>query len=242
MARRGSRLAAKRPATRAKSPPVGENPVATDRTRCRETRNSAPNCLPPVASRLPRRLRSRAPEPHAPRSSNRRCARRRPERRAQSQERRRSLGSARDRADTLRHHDSELERAFLDLVRQAELPPPGLNVLVAGFTVDAFWPAWRLVVELDSRAYHSDRRVFERDRLRDAKLQRADCRVLRVTNKRMKSEPGEVLADVRALAALGEADVRALAALGEADVRALAALGKADERGERGESGNAAAG
>jgi very-short-patch-repair endonuclease len=87
------------------------------------------------------------------------------------------------------------------------------------------------VVELDSRAYHSDRRAFERDRLRDAKLQRADCRVLRVTNKRMKSEPGEVLADVRALAALGEADVRA-----------LAALGKADERGERGESGNAAAG
>jgi very-short-patch-repair endonuclease len=112
---------------------------------------------------------------------------------------------------------SELERRFLDLVRQAGLPTPGLNVDVAGFTVDAFWAGWRLVVELDSRGYHSDPGAFERDRVRDARLQRAGYRILRVTDKRMKREPAEVLADLRALAALGKSDLRALAALADKD-------------------------
>jgi very-short-patch-repair endonuclease len=99
---------------------------------------------------------------------------------------------------------SELERQFLDLVRQARLPPPGLNVKAAGFTVDAFWPQWGLVIELDSRRCHSDPGAFERDRWRDAELQRARYRILRVTDKRMKREPAEVLLDLRALAALAE--------------------------------------
>ena len=39
---------------------------------------------------------------------------------------------------------------FLDLVRRAGLPLPALNVMVRGFEVDAYWPAARLVVELQS--------------------------------------------------------------------------------------------
>lgn len=97
---------------------------------------------------------------------------------------------------------SELERRFLELAEAAELPKPQVNVKVAGFEVDIFWPEWRLVVELDGRAVHSVPRAFEQDRIRDARLQRARCRVLRVTVRRLAASPTAVIADVRALAAL----------------------------------------
>ncbi len=93
---------------------------------------------------------------------------------------------------------SELERRFLQLVREGALPTPRVNTQVAGLEVDFFWPEWRLVVELDGRGYHVSPRAFERDRVRDAILQRAGCRVLRVTHKRL-GEPAKVLDDVRAL-------------------------------------------
>jgi very-short-patch-repair endonuclease len=100
---------------------------------------------------------------------------------------------------------SELERRFLELVLEAGLPRPRVNTRVAGLEVDFYWPQWRLVVELDGRAYHSDPRSFERDRVRDARLQRSRCRVLRVTHRRMSSTPAMVIEDIRALAALAGA-------------------------------------
>ncbi|MEO8969254.1 MAG: DUF559 domain-containing protein [Solirubrobacteraceae bacterium] len=99
---------------------------------------------------------------------------------------------------------SELERRFRELLQAAGLPMPLTNHVVAGYEVDAYWPQWRLVVELDGRAYHSDPRAFERDPVRDARLMRAGCRVLRVTAKRLARSPKAVLADIRALAALAE--------------------------------------
>lgn len=97
---------------------------------------------------------------------------------------------------------SELERRFLALVTKAGLPAPLVNTKVAGLEVDIYWPQWRLVVELDGRGYHSGPRSFETDRIRDARLQRARCRVLRVTSKRMQKQPQAVVGDIRALAAL----------------------------------------
>ena len=97
---------------------------------------------------------------------------------------------------------SELERDFLDLVASAGLPPPLVNTQVAGYEVDVFWPQWKLVVELDSRTFHSDPWAFESDPVRDARLQRLGCRVLRVTWKRLMRHPRAVLADIRALAAV----------------------------------------
>jgi very-short-patch-repair endonuclease/predicted transcriptional regulator of viral defense system len=99
---------------------------------------------------------------------------------------------------------SELERDFLEVVTDAGLPAPRLNVKVGGFEVDACWPKWDLVVELDGRAYHSDPGAFERDRFRDGRLQRAGKHVLRVTHKRLHREPEEVIADIRGFAALAE--------------------------------------
>jgi predicted transcriptional regulator of viral defense system len=49
---------------------------------------------------------------------------------------------------------SELERRFLSFCRDAQLPPPAVNVIVAGYEVDALWVDRRLVVELDGYAFH----------------------------------------------------------------------------------------
>jgi len=94
---------------------------------------------------------------------------------------------------------SELERRFVDLIESTGLPPPATNVLVEGFLVDAVWPRKRLVVELDGRRYHHTRAAFERDRIRDAALQVAGYRVLRITWKRLDREPHIIGATIRAL-------------------------------------------
>ena len=99
---------------------------------------------------------------------------------------------------------SVLERDFHAFVITSDLPLPLLNVDVAGVTVDAHWPQWRLVVELDSRGYHMDTAAFENDRIRDAKLMRAGQRVLRITHRRLTGRPGDVLDDILALAADAE--------------------------------------
>jgi hypothetical protein len=96
---------------------------------------------------------------------------------------------------------SELERRFLELCREAGLPRPAVNVVAAGFEVDALWPTQRLVVELDGHAFHGNRAAFERDRVRDAELQLAGYRVLRLTHRRLKDESATVARTVAALLA-----------------------------------------
>jgi very-short-patch-repair endonuclease len=101
--------------------------------------------------------------------------------------------------------ESELERAFLALVRAAGIPEPIAQAHVAGYRVDLFWPGPRpLVVELDSYEFHKSRAKFESDRRRDAKLQVAiDCYVLRVTWECVEQEPCELIAEVQALLRAG---------------------------------------
>jgi very-short-patch-repair endonuclease len=76
---------------------------------------------------------------------------------------------------------SEAERVLARLVREARLPLPSMNVPLLGFEVDALWPAQRLVVEVDSFAFHRTRRAWERDHRKTAALEAADYRVLRIT-------------------------------------------------------------
>jgi very-short-patch-repair endonuclease len=94
---------------------------------------------------------------------------------------------------------SELERAFLALIRNAKISEPLVNTIVAGLEVDFFWPQFNLVVELDGRAYHTTAKAFERDRERDAILLRHGIRVLRITYNRLTTAPGSVIADLTAL-------------------------------------------
>ena len=66
------------------------------------------------------------------------------------------------------------------------------TVEVPMFEVDAFWPAHKLIVELDSWTFHRGRRAFERDRERSAALQAAGYRVVPVTWRRLTRQPADV--------------------------------------------------
>lgn len=88
---------------------------------------------------------------------------------------------------------SQAERRLLDLVRRAGLPRPETNVRLAGHEVDLLWRGQRLVVEVDGYAFHAGRDAFERDRRRDADLQAAGHRVIRVTWRRLVDEPEALL-------------------------------------------------
>jgi very-short-patch-repair endonuclease len=71
-----------------------------------------------------------------------------------------------------------------------------MNAVVEGLTVDAYWPAHGLVVELDSVGFHSSRASFEEDRRRTELLQNAGLEVRRFTRDRLVREPDAVLRSV----------------------------------------------
>ena len=96
---------------------------------------------------------------------------------------------------------SEAERRLKALCRAAGLPLPRTNARVAGWEVDAFWPAQRLIVEVDGWTYHRTRQAFERDRRKDAALQAAGYRVIRITGRRLTTEPYAVTAQLTLLLA-----------------------------------------
>jgi very-short-patch-repair endonuclease len=89
---------------------------------------------------------------------------------------------------------SKMERALRALIKQAGLPAPQTNVRVQGHEVDMYWPAHHLVVEFDGWSTHSSRTAFESDRLRDAQLQLAGERVIRVTGRQLQRRPHELVA------------------------------------------------
>jgi hypothetical protein len=92
---------------------------------------------------------------------------------------------------------SPTEVDFLALCREADLPPPQVNVLVEGRLVDFFWPKARVIVETDGYAYHSDRPAFERDHESTVTLMAAGYRVLRATHHMLQSNPDPFLRLVR---------------------------------------------
>jgi very-short-patch-repair endonuclease len=91
---------------------------------------------------------------------------------------------------------SEAEECFLELVRRAQLSRPAVNATIAGFEVDFLWAAARLIVEVDGFAFHSSRRIFERDRRRDAVLTAQGFRVIRITWRQLKTEREAVIVRV----------------------------------------------
>ena len=94
---------------------------------------------------------------------------------------------------------SEGERRLKALCKVARLPLPQMNARVAGWEVDAFWPAERLVVEVDGYKYHGTRRRFESDRRKDAALLVAGFRVVRITWRRLRYESYAVAAELAVL-------------------------------------------
>jgi very-short-patch-repair endonuclease len=80
---------------------------------------------------------------------------------------------------------SELEDAVLDLIIKGGLQPPQVNqpIRLQGRTLipDFRWPTQRLVLEADGARWHDHRLAGEDDRERQALLEAAGERVVRVT-------------------------------------------------------------
>jgi very-short-patch-repair endonuclease len=82
---------------------------------------------------------------------------------------------------------SPLEDRFVRFLKRHELPLPELNQQIAGHEVDAVYREQNLVIELDSRQFHTTPNAFEQDRDRDADLLTAGFSTLRVTDHRLKA-------------------------------------------------------
>lgn len=92
---------------------------------------------------------------------------------------------------------SELEDRARELIEAGGLPRPRFNALLDGeratHEVDAFWPAQRLVVQLDGFAYHRTRQDRERDAAAEADLDLAGHAVLRLTWDDVTAHPARTL-------------------------------------------------
>jgi predicted transcriptional regulator of viral defense system len=95
---------------------------------------------------------------------------------------------------------SDLEIAFLALLRKHRLPPPNLNVdlILDGHPIqaDCFWPAHGLIVELDGGAAHMTTHAFYADRARDRRAHAAGLTVIRVTWPDLEDDPAGLAADL----------------------------------------------
>jgi very-short-patch-repair endonuclease len=95
--------------------------------------------------------------------------------------------------------DSELERRFLPIVRDAGLPPPRTQRIVNGFRVDFYWPDLGLVVETDGLRYHRTPAQQAADRVRDQAHTVAGLTPLRFTHAQVRYERRHVEETLRAI-------------------------------------------
>ena len=91
---------------------------------------------------------------------------------------------------------SELEEEFFALVRNHRLPRPETNVKLGRWEVDFLWSEQRLVVEIDSFAYHRGSVSFHDDHARDLDLRQLGITVLRFSERQLEEEPRRVVGDV----------------------------------------------
>ena len=96
----------------------------------------------------------------------------------------------------------EGEKRLKALVRSAALPAPEVNARLGATVVDMLWRSQKVIVEFDGFATHGNRRSFEADRSRDARLQAAGYRVLRVTWRQLHAEPHAFVARLAAVLAV----------------------------------------
>jgi hypothetical protein len=87
---------------------------------------------------------------------------------------------------------SELEERFLAFCEKHGFPRPEVNATIEGYLCDFVWPQQRVIVETDGRQAHGTRGARERDPVRDADLQIAGWRVMRISSMRLLREPEAV--------------------------------------------------
>ena len=71
------------------------------------------------------------------------------------------------------------------------------NHPVGGYVVDIAFPGLRIAIEVDGWAFHSDRQVFQSDRVRQNQIALLGWQVLRFTWFDLTERPQRVLAQIR---------------------------------------------
>jgi very-short-patch-repair endonuclease len=94
---------------------------------------------------------------------------------------------------------SALERRFLELLREQDLPLPQTNKEAGAHYVDCRWPDHKLTVELDSYRYHHTRHAWEQDRRRDRDARARGDAIRRYTWTDVFEDPEPMLAELREL-------------------------------------------
>jgi very-short-patch-repair endonuclease len=93
------------------------------------------------------------------------------------------------------------EAQLCRLLRRAGVPTPELNAPVETSLgiryVDALWRALRRGVEIDGRAFHLDAAAWQADLQRQTAIQSAGIVLLRIPARRLWTEPGAVVAEIR---------------------------------------------
>jgi very-short-patch-repair endonuclease/predicted transcriptional regulator of viral defense system len=96
---------------------------------------------------------------------------------------------------------SELEDRALALFREQGLPKPRINVHVAGIEIDFLFSFARLIVEVDGARYHDTPFARRNDAYKQARLEAAGYRVIRLTWDQVTRRPAQTAARInRALA------------------------------------------
>lgn len=102
--------------------------------------------------------------------------------------------------DSYQPPTTELERVLYRLLSHPAIPAVTRQfpfpVDTVPMTVDAYIPAWRLIVEGDGRRWHTRKADFERDRLRDNLATSHAVAVLRFSYQMLTRQPDQCLATV----------------------------------------------
>jgi hypothetical protein len=103
---------------------------------------------------------------------------------------------------------SGFERRFVERLVDSGLPRPATGWNVVGHEVDVFWPELDFGIELDAYETHGSRRAFETDHDRDLDFALAGVATIRISERRFRREPGEIVERVAERAAGGDAGRR----------------------------------
>lgn len=96
---------------------------------------------------------------------------------------------------------SELEERFLAFCAQHRFPQPAVNDGIEGYLCDFVWRDETVIVETDGERAHGTARGRRRDPVKDADLQIAGWRVVRVTWERLFGEEEALAEQLRRLLA-----------------------------------------
>lgn len=89
------------------------------------------------------------------------------------------------------------ELLFLDALEKEGLSLPKLNCWEGKWEIDAYWEAERFAVEVDGWETHGSREAFENDRLRQEEMKLAGIDCIRISARRIETEPQQVAQNLR---------------------------------------------